>query len=123
MAYVSNFFICTLCIHFRFLPTPAPPSDDEGDNDREDGDNPDAEGDNEVAEPEGGVKSEEEGEEVVPVEGDDEPGMWEETFKSHTDSKPYGGCWSRRQGSVHAGQRWSAPTSTQPHLPPLMHHR
>lgn len=21
---------------------------------------------------------------------DDEPGMWEETFKTHTDSKPYG---------------------------------
>ena len=33
------------------------------------------------------------GEDVAPVEGDDEPGMWEETFKSHSDSKPYGGCY------------------------------
>lgn len=22
----------------------------------------------------------------------DEPGMWEETYKTHHDSKPYGGC-------------------------------
>ena len=28
-------------------------------------------------------------EETTPKE-DDEPGMWEETFKSHVDSKPYG---------------------------------
>ncbi|XP_057364594.1 neutral alpha-glucosidase AB-like isoform X2 [Daphnia carinata] len=25
-----------------------------------------------------------------PVEGEEEPGLWEETFKSHVDSKPYG---------------------------------
>lgn len=25
--------------------------------------------------------------------GDDESDMWEETFKSHTDSKPYGLCF------------------------------
>ena len=26
------------------------------------------------------------------TKGDDESDMWEETFKSHTDSKPYGLC-------------------------------
>ena len=63
----------------RFVPT-APPAE-EGDGE---GDNPDQEGDNED-------QQEKEEEDVPPVEGaDDEPGMWEETFKSHADSKPYG---------------------------------
>lgn len=74
---------------FRFLPTPAPPSEDGGENNEEDGDNPDSDGDNEEAEPQEEVNSDG-GEDVAPVEGDDEPGMWEETFKSHSDSKPYG---------------------------------
>ncbi|XP_035696628.1 neutral alpha-glucosidase AB-like isoform X1 [Branchiostoma floridae] len=37
-----------------------------------------------------GEKQEGEGEEEKPVEEEDEPGMWEETFKSHHDSKPHG---------------------------------
>ena len=75
---------------FRFLPTPAPPSEDEGEKNEDDGDNLDSEGDNEEVEPEEEVHPDG-GEGAAPVEGDDEPGMWEETFKSHSDSKPYGG--------------------------------
>ena len=37
---------------------------------------------------EGGEKAEEQEEPVQHVE--EEPGMWEESFGSHTDSKPYG---------------------------------
>ena len=70
---------------YRFMPTAPPPPEDE-DEDNE-GDDPDKEGDNEEQ-----VVEEEKAEDVPPVEGgDDEPGMWEETFKSHSDSKPYGG--------------------------------
>ena len=81
MVCITLYFYC-----FRFLPTPAPPSEDGG----EDGDNPDSEDDNEEAEPEKEVNPDGV-EDAAPVEGDDEPGMWEETFKSHSDSKPYGG--------------------------------
>ena len=71
------------------MPTPAPPPEDGGEN-GEDGDNPDSDGDNEEVEPH--EEANPDGEDVAPVEGDEEPGMWEETFKSHSDSKPYGRC-------------------------------
>ena len=90
-----------LYIHpFRFLPTPAPPSEDEGEMNDDDGDNPDSDDDNEKAEPEEEVHSDG-GVEAAPVEGDDEPGMWEETFKSHSDSKPYGQYYNSLHLCVH----------------------
>lgn len=72
------------------MPTPAPPPEDGGENDEGDGDNPDSDDDNEEAEPQEEVVPDGGVEDVAPVEGDEEPGMWEETFKSHSDSKPYG---------------------------------
>ena len=74
------------------MPTPAPPPEDGGEDNGEDGDDPDSDGDNEEAEPQEEAVPDAGGEDVVPVEGDEEPGMWEETFKSHSDSKPYGRC-------------------------------
>ena len=50
------------------------------------------------------MEEEEEEEEVVEGEevvgGDDEPGMWEETFKSYHDSKPHGEFSSGRMTGV-----------------------
>ena len=65
-----------------------PTSEDKGGKNEEDGENPDSEVDNEEAKPVNPAG----GEEFAPVEDDDEPGMWEEIFNSHYDSKPYGGC-------------------------------
>ena len=61
------------------MPTAPPPEEGDGE-----GDNPDQDGDNEE-------QQEKKVEDVPPIEGDEEePGMWEESFKSHSDSKPYG---------------------------------
>ena len=67
----------------RFLPTP----EDGGTKNEEDG-------------PDGDSEEVRESEEVAPVEGDNEPGMWEEVFNSHYDSKPYGGCYFSYSSSL-----------------------
>jgi hypothetical protein len=76
------------------LPTPTPgPSEDEGEEEEEDEENPDSEDGNKAAAELVEEENPAGGEEVSQVEIDDEPGMWEEDFKLHPDSKPYGGLY------------------------------
>ena len=48
--------------------------------------------------------NEEEGDPVTPepAKEEDEPGSWEETFKTHTDSKPHGTCDTQRMNAAKA---------------------
>lgn len=76
-------------------PSPSPPSEDPPVEEEEAGDREDiAEVTPEEGKIENALPSEEvESMEAVMKEEDDEldePGMWEETFKTHHDSKPYG---------------------------------
>ena len=66
--------------------TPPPPPTDEGENPGDEPRNEDA------ADSMDDSQNEDSEEDIKPDVGasDDEPGMWEESFKSHHDSKPYG---------------------------------
>ena len=76
--------------------THSPPVTESNEDDTQAQQDTEEEGNDGKSEGEGGeeggeeVMSEEEGGDSESVEVEDEPGMWEETFKTHSDSKPYG---------------------------------
>lgn len=77
---------------YFLLNSPPPKVQEEEDNQPEsEGDDPDNQEPNEDLEEAGAETNEgQEMEAAKEEEEDDEPGMWDEMFKTHRDSKPYG---------------------------------